>query len=265
MTSPATTRRWSLGNESSISTAIDETFPTCTMARRSASSMSARQVANAPSKVHTSGPPISSTGGGGAMPAKHAHFAPCATRIGFARRPAWRPAICIAISAAGFGSVIARAVYAPGRGQPVALGEDGDHLVPARIGGVRPVRSHVPLVRTQRSAGVAVPLRRRRRRVGAQRGEVVERAIVVGKGRRSGLARDPVHLRAGSRIEHLLARQSRRAGAVTERHAADDHLGGLASDCIGLSVARRLQSSTACSPAPVPRTASTRCGARTCV
>ena len=61
--SPAATRRFRAGSESSTSTAIDATSPTCTMARRSASSASARHVANAPSNDQTSGAPITSACG----------------------------------------------------------------------------------------------------------------------------------------------------------------------------------------------------------
>src|SRR6185369_8402126 len=116
----------------------------------------------------------------------------------------------------GVGPVVAGAVDAAGVGDPVAFGEHGDRLGPARVRWIGPVRGDVPLVRTQRTARgtLGLGLRHARR---AQARELVERSVVVRERRRAGLARDPVHARAKLGGEYLLARATRGAAAMAER------------------------------------------------
>src|SRR6202165_2691645 len=117
----------------------------------------------------------------------------------------------------------------------MALGKRADHFVPARMGGICPLCSDLPLVRPKRSACVAIASRFGGNRR-AKSCKVVKRTIVIGKRRCPSLARDPVHLRACACIEDLLARQSRRSRTMAERKAADEHLRRVARDAIRLRV-----------------------------
>ena len=110
-------------------------------------------------------------------------------------------------------------------------------LRPARIVAIGAIGGDVPFVRAQRAAGGALALGRRLAATAKTR-ELVERAIVVRERWRAGLAGDPVDAAARARVEHLLAREPRRPGAVRIRQPAQDHFGRVAGDAHGLAAPR---------------------------
>ena len=256
--SPDATRSCSAGSDSSISTAMrgdvahlhDARAATCPRA-------SARQRANEPSNVHTSGRRECVArrlvrGGSRVVhgAALHGQRADVATRD--LHRDLRR----------GIGSVIAGAVDAARARDPVALGQHRDHLGPARLVGRSAIRGDVPLVGPQRRARRALLLRMRRVR-SAKALQVVERAIVVRKRGRPGLAGDPVDLADSARVEDLLARE--REVPARCLNESPLRITPAAAWLIALSIdsrrrRRNADVSVACAAVPVPRTCSTRCG-----
>ncbi len=150
--SPARTRPSSAGSDRSISRATRETSPIRTMARRRLSSRSSRQRSNGPSKVQTSGAgsgaisrPGRARGSSGARPplrrgsSRRLQPRQRDGRLGDGRSTRRDGVVERAGPAAddlqrdlggGIRAVIAGAVDAAARAQPVALGEDGDRLRP---------------------------------------------------------------------------------------------------------------------------------------
>ena len=161
-------------------------------------------------------------------------------------------------------AVITGGVDAPGLGHPVALGEHADHLGPARIVAVGPIRGDVPLVGTKRAARQCVAAGVDHAR-GTQARQFTERAIVIGKRRRACLAGDPVRVGTHARVENLLAGKARRSRAMAERKAAQDHArdvwwNAIAFRRVGSRATREPMSDS--STGPAPRSACTRCGLR---
>src|SRR5436309_3264439 len=70
----------------------------------------------------------------------------------------------------------------------------------------------------------------------AQPRKIRQRAVVVGKRRRAGLAGDPVHLRARAGIEHLLAREARGSDTMAEAESAHHHFRGIVRDVVRLRI-----------------------------